>query len=249
MFKFNLKPKKIKTVRTKNIIINTKLPTKSYLNLMKRLENVEAKSMHGQIPILWNKAKDFSIYDDSGNKWIDFTSTIFVANIGHSNNHLKKKLIENINSSLIASYTFVNEIRAEYISKLLSFSNYKFQQAFLLSAGTETTEVAMKLMRLHGQKFYKNKNYIIAFKGNWHGRTMGAQMMSDNKKQSEWIKNVDSNIIYLDFPYPWILDKIGIDAYISKQINFLRDKKISLKRKVCGVMLETFQGWGAIFTP
>ena len=249
MFKFSLTPKKTKLIKTNNIVIKTKLPTKSYLNLMKSLEKVEAQSMHGQIPVLWNKAENFSIFDDTGNKWIDFTSTIFVTNIGHSNKYLKKTLINHINSSLIASYTFINKIRADYILKLLSFSNHKFQRAFLLSSGTETTEVAMKLMRLYGGKFFKSKNYIIAFKGNWHGRTMGAQMMSDNKKQSEWIKNIDKNIIYLDFPYPWIIEKIGIDSYISKQIKYLNDKKISLNEDVCGIMLETFQGWGAIFYP
>jgi 4-aminobutyrate aminotransferase/(S)-3-amino-2-methylpropionate transaminase len=38
--------------------------------------------MHGQLPIVWSKAKNFNIYDIAGNKFIDFTSTIFVANTG-----------------------------------------------------------------------------------------------------------------------------------------------------------------------
>ena len=45
--------------------------------------------MHGQLPIIWNRAKNFNIYDISNNKFIDFTSTIFVSNIGHSNERLK----------------------------------------------------------------------------------------------------------------------------------------------------------------
>ena len=45
--------------------------------------------MHGQLPIAWKSAKDFYVYDISGNKFIDFTSTIFVANVGHSNNRIK----------------------------------------------------------------------------------------------------------------------------------------------------------------
>ena len=46
--------------------------------------------MHGQLPIVWKKAKNFNIFDHEGNKFIDFTSTIFVTNIGHSNENLKK---------------------------------------------------------------------------------------------------------------------------------------------------------------
>lgn len=247
MFKFNLKSKKVKSIKTKNINIKTNLPTKSYLKVLKKLEHTEAQSMHGQIPIMWEKADNYNIFDDCGNKWIDFTSTIFVTNIGHSNKNFKKTLINHIDNSLLASYTFINKVRAEYISRLLSFSKYKFQKAFLLSSGTETTEVAIKLMRLNGKKINKNKNKIISFRGNWHGRTMGAQMLSDNKTQSNWIKNIKSNVIYLDFPYPWEIEKIGFNNYIKKQKKYLKDNKISLIDDVCGVMIESFQGWGAIF--
>ena len=33
--------------------------------------------MHGQIPVVWDKAR-FQVYDKWGNKWLDFSSTIFV---------------------------------------------------------------------------------------------------------------------------------------------------------------------------
>ena len=57
--------------------------------------------MHGQLPIAWSKAKNYNIYDIAGNKFIDFTSTIFVTNVGHSNNRIKKYLNRAINSNLI----------------------------------------------------------------------------------------------------------------------------------------------------
>ena len=47
------------------------------------------------IDIYWKKAKDFYIWDKNDKKYIDFTSTIFVSNIGHSNSRLIKK-IENV---------------------------------------------------------------------------------------------------------------------------------------------------------
>ena len=57
--------------------------------------------MQGQLPIVWKRAKDFSVYDISNNKFIDFTSTIFVANIGHSNKRLIKYLDKSLKKSLI----------------------------------------------------------------------------------------------------------------------------------------------------
>ena len=39
--------------------------------------------MHNQLGVIWKKAKGAFIYDNRNKKYLDFTSTIFVANIGH----------------------------------------------------------------------------------------------------------------------------------------------------------------------
>ena len=92
-----------------------------------------------------------------------------------------------LNKNLFHSYAYMNEIREKYIKKLILFAGKNFQKVFLLSAGTEATETALKLMRMHGQKLNRSKKVIISFEGNWHGRTMGAQLMSGNEKQKKWI--------------------------------------------------------------
>ena len=89
-----------------------------------------------------------------------------------------------------------------------------------MSAGTEATEAALKLMRLNGQKEKKRKLGIICINGNWHGRTMGAQMMSGNKEQREWIGYQDKNIHHIDFPYPEP-KKITSKAFLHKSLRKL----------------------------
>ena len=71
IIKFNV-PK----VNTKNRVINTPIPAPGTEESLRLLEQYESRSMQGQIPIIWDKAHDFNIYDKHGNKWIDFTSTI-----------------------------------------------------------------------------------------------------------------------------------------------------------------------------
>ena len=157
--------------------------------------------MHGQIPIIWKKASNFNIYDIANNKFIDFTSGIFISNIGHSNQKLLKNLKNLLNSEILSCYSYLNSQRKEYIKNLIKFTGLKGYKAYLVSSGTEATEAALKIMRMRGKKF--NKNYILAYEGNWHGRTLGAQMMSGNPAQKDWIKNLDNEIIHLPFPYPW----------------------------------------------
>ena len=237
-----------KNINTKNITITTSIPAPGTKQLMNKLNKVESRSMHGQLPIAWSKAKNFSIYDIAGNKFIDFTSTIFVANLGHSNDRVKKYLNRSLKSNFIHSYAYINKIRAEYIDKLVKFCGKGFQKAFLMSAGTEATEAAFKLMRMYGQKKKKRKLGIVCFDGNWHGRTMAAQMMSGNINQKKWIGFHDKDIHHIPFPYPWLIKNGNEEEFLNLSIRNLK-KKLDLNKDVCGFMLETFQGWGALFYP
>jgi 4-aminobutyrate aminotransferase-like enzyme len=235
-------------IKTKNIFIHTSIPAPGTKKLIKSLSKIESRSMHGQMPIAWDKAKDFHIFDIAGNKFIDFTSTIFVANIGHSNSRLIKYIQNGLKKNLLNSYAYINKIREKYLKRLVAFAGKNFQKAFLMSAGTEATEAALKLMRMQGEKNKKRRLGIICFEGNWHGRTMGAQMMSGNIKQKEWIGYHDPNIYHLPFPYPWALKKNSPRQFLTNSLKKLK-KKIDIKKDICGVMIETFQGWGALYYP
>ena len=235
-------------IKTQNRLIKTRIPAPGTNKILKSLEKSESRSMQGQMPIVWSKADGHSMFDIAGNKFIDFTSTIFVANIGHSNKNLIKNLKRTLDKKLLHSYAYLHDSREKYLKKLVKFAGKNFEKAFLMSAGTEATEAALKLMRLHGQKIKKKKLGIICIDGNWHGRTMGAQMMSGNKKQKEWIGYEDKNIHHIKFPYPWELEKITPKDFLNKSLEKLK-RKIDLKSDICGFMLETFQGWGAIFYP
>ena len=235
-------------IKTQNRLIKTKIPAPGTNKIIKSLKKNESRSMQGQLPIIWSKADGHSLFDIKGNKFIDFTSTIFVTNIGHSNARLIKNLKKSLDKKLLHSYVYFNKSREEYLKSLVKFAGVNFNKAFLMSAGTEATEAALKLMRLYGKKENKRKLGIISFNGNWHGRTMGAQMMSGNKKQKEWIGYEDKNIHHIDFPYPWELENISPKNFLHNSLKKLK-RKIDLKKDVCGFMLETFQGWGAIFYP
>ena len=141
-------------------------------SIMARLSSVESRSMHGQIPIEWISADNFVVSDSLGNTYIDFTSAIFVANVGHGNFRVRSAVEEQLNKPLVTAYSYPTEIRAEYLEKLTSKSGIPNCKAFLLSAGTETTDAAVKLIKLWGRKTGKRRSVILSFSGNWHGRRL-----------------------------------------------------------------------------
>jgi 4-aminobutyrate aminotransferase-like enzyme len=89
----------------------------------------------------------------------------------------------------------------------------------------------------------------VTLNGNWHGRTMGAQMMSSNAEQKAWIGYEDPNIHHIDFPYPWLVTEEQGEEFFNKQLESLTKKGLNLETDIAGFMLETFQGWGALFYP
>jgi 4-aminobutyrate aminotransferase-like enzyme len=248
-YNFSRQPKETPEVKTKYRIIKTPIPAFGTEAILNELESYESRSMHGQLPIIWDRATDFSIYDRAGNKWIDFTSTIFVTNIGHSNPRLISAVKRVLDKELVHTYAYPHEIRSEYLKKLVEFAGSNFEKAFLASAGTEVTEVALKLMRLNGMRLGKRRSVVICIEGNWHGRTMGAQFMSSSREQKDWIGHDDPDMYHIPFPYPWVLDNRSPETFLQEGLKRLEDNGIDLERDVCGFMLETFQGWGAVFYP
>lgn len=244
-------PKEVKRIKTKYRSIVTKIPVPESLPILERVYETESHSMHGQLPIIWDRAEGVQVYDSWGNKWLDFSSTIFVTNAGHGNRRIVEALNKVINKPLLHTYTFTSPERFEYLNYLIANTPKQFEKAFLLSAGTEATEATLKLMRLNGIKLGKKKGGILCFEGNWHGRTLGAQMMGWNPAQKEWIGYLDPNIYHLPFPYPWRNEAIDNPRkYFRDSINELIEKNnINPKTDLCGIMMETFQGWGAVFYP
>jgi 4-aminobutyrate aminotransferase-like enzyme len=245
---FSHQPVKVEKIKTKYRTIKTAIPVPESVPMLEKMYELEAQAMHGQLPMIWDKANDFQIYDQWGNVWIDFTSTIFVANAGHGNKHIVKALQEVLNKPLLHTYTYASSERIDYLEYLINNTPEQFEKAFLLSAGTEATEAALKLMRLNGQKQGKRKGGVICFNGAFHGRTMGAQMMTGNEQAREWIGYQDPNIHHLNFPYPWDMDNPK-EFFNTAIKQLLDDKSLDADKDLCGFMLETFQGWGAVFYP
>ena len=250
-FNFNHEPKNVPFVDTKYRKITTKIPTPESVEMLGRAYELESRAMHGQMPVVWDRASDFQVYDAYGNCWIDFTSTIFVANAGHSNPRIVNAVKNTLSKPLLHTYTYLSQERLDYLSLLIEKTPKQFEKVFMLSAGPEATECALKLMREHGIVKGKKRGGIICMEGNWHGRTLGAQMMGWNPDQKTWIGSHDPNIFHIPFPYPWDIEAMKDPKKFFKDgiLKLCSEQGLDPATDLCGFMLETFQGWGAVFYP
>ena len=134
-------------IKTKYRIIKTTIPVPQSRYLLNKSAKYEPRSLAGQSNIIWNKAKDFQVYDKYGNKWLDWSSGVLVANAGHSNDEIKNSIINTVNRDLLFNYCFPSEPRIELAEKLVKLTPSSLDKAFILTTGSETIEVAIKLAR------------------------------------------------------------------------------------------------------
>ena len=79
-YEFSREPQKVLPVSTVHRLIQTPIPAPGTADLLARLEICESRSMQGQLPLVWDRAQDFSVFDIAGNRWIDFTATYTFTN-------------------------------------------------------------------------------------------------------------------------------------------------------------------------
>jgi 4-aminobutyrate aminotransferase/(S)-3-amino-2-methylpropionate transaminase len=238
-------------IKTEFRTIVTEIPHPDALEMAERLAVVESHSMHGQLPVVWEKAEGSSVWDPWGNRWIDFTSTIFVANAGHGHPQIVNAIVETAQKPLLHAYNYPTSERLDYIEELIRVTPSYLEKAFLVSAGTEAVEVAIKLMRMNAMAIGKRRSVVVSFEGNWHGRTTGAQHLSSNEDQRSWIGYEDPGVLRLPFPYPWMPEAMSDPkSFFHESLQRELDARgWTLDDDIAGFMLETYQGWGAVFYP
>jgi len=199
--------------------------------LTKKKQDYESIALSDQLPIIWDRAKDFYVYDNSGNKWIDMTAGIFVSNAGHSNPKIVKAIKKQADK-LIFAFLYNTEIRYEFIERLLEISPDHFEKAVLLSSGSEVTDIASKLIKFWAKK--NNRKHIVAFRGSYHGRTLGSDLLCGNEDSTDWCNMTDDDMVFIDFPY----ENEKFDP-----------SQLPDPETIAAFFLETYQGWGAWMYP
>lgn len=125
-------------------------------------------------PVEFASAKGSIYKDTEGNEYIDFFDGAGALNYGHNPDYIKEKLIKYLESDGIVHaldmYTVPKENFINYFEeKILKPRKLDYKIAFPGPTGTNSIELALKLARK-----VKQRPYIWAFTGAFHGMTLGA---------------------------------------------------------------------------
>ena len=208
-----------------------------------------AKGLNNNFNINWESAKnEFIKVRGIKGKVIDFTSGILVNCLGYKNKTLFNQIYSLLRKGILHSYHYQTSIKKEYLELLYNFSSEVITDPniYLTSSGTEATESCMKIMLRHGQKQEKKKSKILSIEGNYHGRTMGAALMGNGNIYSKIWPEISSNFPKINFPYTWEVSEAEGEEYFYSELKKFDEKTIDT---ICGIIIETYQGWGACSYP
>jgi 4-aminobutyrate aminotransferase / (S)-3-amino-2-methylpropionate transaminase / 5-aminovalerate transaminase len=242
------------SIETRYRRIVSSIPHPDLVPIIEELRRIEPRSMSGMPPVVWDRAQGFQVWDACGNKWIDFTSAVVLANAGHSNQAIGDAIRRQLDSELWHNYCNPSVIRLQAVKAILEITPSYLDKVFLLTTGSEAVECAIKLMRLHGRRISSDKIHVVSFVNSFHGRTMASQSAGGFPNQKEWMGLVPEGFHQIPFPEcarcPWgktRYDNCGAECF-ERGLSVLYRSGVG-DEQVAGVLAEAFQGPYVAFMP
>ncbi|SDQ07145.1 aspartate aminotransferase family protein [Flagellimonas zhangzhouensis] len=170
-------------------------------------------------------AKGIEVWDDKGEKYLDFYGGHAVISIGHTHPHYVKRIKDQLDQMAFYSNSVQNPLQEAVAEKLGVLSGCEEYDLFMCNSGAEANENALKMA-----SFHTGKSKVIAFNNGFHGRTSAAVAATDNPSINAPI-NKQQEVTFLALN--------DFDAF----------EKAITSDDYCAVILEAIQGVGGLDEP
>jgi diaminobutyrate-2-oxoglutarate transaminase len=192
-------------------------------------------------PVIFDTAEGSLLFDEHGNRYIDFFAGAGTLNYGHSNErvtaaligYLKRRgIVHGLDKATVAKRDFLQKLR----DTILVPRNLSFKVQFTGPTGTNAVESALKLARM-----IKRRSNIISFTNGYHGMTMGSLAVTGNYFYRDESYGARNNVAFM--PY---------DGYFGPEVDTIEYLRRYLEDPSSGVdlpaavIVETVQGEGGI---
>jgi len=153
--------------------IQTGNKTKEYLGISDRYEGA---CLNWQAPVVWDHAQGAEIWDVDGKHYIDWTSGVLVANVGHAHPHLAEAIGRQA-KRLLDTFDFPTPERLNLARKIVESMPPHLDKVFFITTGAEGMDAALRMVRR-----FTGKYEVLSFWGGFHGRTYGPMSLTGMPK-------------------------------------------------------------------
>ncbi len=170
------------------------------------------------------KGKGLVVTDADGKNYLDFLGGIATNILGHAHPAIVKAVSKQISVLGHVSNFYAHPNALALAEKLISMTGDKSARVFFCQSGAEANEAALKLSRRTGRV------RIVAARGAFHGRTMGALSLTGQPAKRE----------------PFVPLLKGIKHVAFGDINAMRR---AINKKTAMVILEPIMGEAGVIVP
>ena len=170
------------------------------------------------------KGKGLVVTDADGKTYLDFLGGIATNILGHAHPAIVKAVSKQISVLGHVSNFYAHPNALALAEKLISMTGDKSARVFFCQSGAEANEAALKLSRRTGRV------RIVAARGAFHGRTMGALSLTGQPAKRE----------------PFVPLLKGIKHVAFGDINAMRR---AINKKTAMVILEPIMGEAGVIVP
>ncbi|MDP6868726.1 MAG: acetylornithine/succinylornithine family transaminase [Acidimicrobiales bacterium] len=186
---------------------------------------------YGIPPVTFVRGAGTELFDDAGNRYLDFLCGLAVTGLGHSHPRIAAAVAEQASTLLHVSNLFVTEPQlevAERLDRLVRSGTDLDEPGRVLfqNSGAEANEAALKLVRkFHG----RGRHGVVAAFRSFHGRTMATLAATGQPEKHEPFQ-----------PLP--------EGFRHAAWNDVAAFEAALDPSVGAILIESLQGEGGVNT-
>ncbi len=196
-------------------------------------------------PVVFERGYGCTLTDVDGNTYIDFSSGIYVATLGHCHPKVTEAVQKHA-ANLMNAHDFTTPAKTELVEKLAEILPGDLDGFQLYDAGTAAVEAGMRVLRAA-----TGRNEMISCFYDFHGKTYGAVSLAHVRSQVYGrVRAPGMHMVPRPDTYRplWTKDDgtIDTDRYIAFYDEYIDKATVG---DVAGFVLEPIQGWGGSVVP
>ena len=182
-------------------------------------------NLYQRFPVTIEKGLGSHVWDINDKEYIDCMGGYGVALVGHRNERVVNAIKAQIGRILTVHSSFYNKTREEFLENLIKVAPKGLSQVHLNNSGAESVEAAIKFARK-----FSGKKGMVAMKGSYHGKSMGALSLTFNPKYRE--------------SFQPLVEKVSFSSYGN-----IDELRATVDKDTAFVILEPIQGESGIHVP
>jgi len=200
---------------------------------------------HGDSPLVAERAKDQYIWDIDGKRYLDFFGGILTVSVGHCNDEVTARTLDQLQKLQHTSTIYVNEAMVALAEKVAKLTPGRLQKSFFTNSGTEANETAVLAARM-----YTGSPTVITLRHAYAGRSLLAMSLT---AQGNWRLGgvVDPYVKHVRNPYSFRAPAgISPQQLVDLCVQDLEETiATATNGRIAAFMAEPVQGVGGFIVP